>query len=149
MKCVAGDIVVDIRQQIFVGGDSESRRPIFPLNLKSATGVDISETVDRSFLSFRVTIAAHAGQMAVRNQTHAPSEDNDREPFHVESHSMITMRRQLALDSTKIQERIFLQSSAAAPLALFAETTAPEKLAARCNHGAIFIFTASTGTLST
>jgi hypothetical protein len=101
-KCIAGDNILDIRQQIFVSGNPESRRPIFPLNLKSATGVDISETLDRSLLRFDMAITPDSRQMAVRNQTHAPSEDNDREPFHVESHSMITMRRQLALDSIKI-----------------------------------------------
>jgi hypothetical protein len=100
MKCVARNIILDVRQQIFVGGDLKSRRPVFPLNLKSATGVDVCESVDRSFLSFDVPIAAHTGQMAARNQADTPTEDNDRDPFHAESHSMITMRRQLALDST-------------------------------------------------
>src|SRR6516165_10076446 len=107
MKCVAGNIILDVRQQIFVCRDSDIGRSTLPFNRESATSVDIRETAGLSFLCFDMAIAADSGQAASVNQKDTPSEQNDRDLLHLESDFSVTMRRRLALDSTKIHgERV-------------------------------------------
>ena len=67
MKRIVRNIILDVRQQIFVGRDPESRRAIFPFDLKCATGVDVRETAALSVLRFDVAIAADPRQMAAHN----------------------------------------------------------------------------------
>ena len=98
---------------------------MFPLDLKSATGVDVGENADRSFLSFHVAIAAHPGQMAAGSQTETPSEYKDRDPFHVESHfydyDAPTSRFGFNKNSRRSVSR-----ARSGELVAFAEATAPE-----------------------
>jgi hypothetical protein len=82
MQCIARNIVLDIRQQIFVGRDPEEGRSALPLNLESAARVHVRESGDWSFLSFDLTIASDARQMASGDQNDTPSEQNDRDLFH-------------------------------------------------------------------
>jgi hypothetical protein len=67
MQCIVGNIVLDVRQQIFVRGNPKSRRSILPLNLKGASSIEINKSGDWPFLSFDMAIASDAGQMAADN----------------------------------------------------------------------------------
>src|SRR5215472_16738144 len=86
MKCVVRNIILDVRQQVFVGRDPQSRRTIFPLDLKCATGVDVRETANLSLLRFDMAVAADSREMAARNQTDTRSEYNHSDAFYAESH---------------------------------------------------------------
>src|SRR4029453_1855866 len=139
MKCVVRNIVLDVRQKIFVRCDPESGRSVLPFHLESAPGVDIRESADGSLLSLHVAIAAHAGQMACSNQNETPREDNERGLFHVRLISSVTMRRGVASDSRKFKKGVSPERPSGG-LAAFAEATAPKETTAPCDHGAIFIF---------
>jgi hypothetical protein len=82
VQCIARNIVLDVRQQIFVRRDPKSRRSILPLNLKGAPSIEINKSGDWSFLSFDMAIASDAGQMASDNQGDTPSEQNDQDLSH-------------------------------------------------------------------
>jgi hypothetical protein len=58
---VIRNITLDIREQIFVGRDSESGRSVLPLNLETPARVHVGESGDLSFLSFDLAIASDAG----------------------------------------------------------------------------------------
>jgi hypothetical protein len=83
MQCIVRNIVLDVRQQIFVRRDSKSGRSVLPLNLKGAASVEISKSGDWSFLSFDMAIASDARQMASDNQNDTSSEQNDQDLSHV------------------------------------------------------------------
>jgi hypothetical protein len=82
VQCIARNIVLDVRQQIFVRRDSKSGRSVLPLNLKGAASVEINKSGDCSVLSFDMAIASDAGQMASDNQGDTPSEQNDQDLSH-------------------------------------------------------------------
>jgi hypothetical protein len=102
MQCVVRNIVLNVRQQIFVRRDSKSGRSILPLNFKGAASVEIGESADLSFLSFDLAIASDAGQMASDNHNDTRSKQNDWDPSHVKYAFSVMMRRRRVLDSTKM-----------------------------------------------
>src|SRR5262245_994770 len=82
-ECILRNNVLNVRQQILVGGDSDSWRSVFPLNLESAARVYVGERRDWSFLSFDLTIAPDAGQMASDDQNDTPSKQSDQDLPHL------------------------------------------------------------------
>src|SRR5262245_44063493 len=83
MQCIARNITLNVRQQIFVRGDSKSGRSVLPLNFESAASVQIGESSDWSFLSFDLTIASDARQMTSSDQNDTPSKQYKRDLSHV------------------------------------------------------------------
>jgi len=100
-ESVIRNIILDIREQIFVGRDSKSGRSAFPFNLKGAASVEVGESADLSFLSFDLAIASNAGQMASGNHNDTPNKQNDQDLSHVKYAFSVMMRRRAVLDSTK------------------------------------------------
>jgi hypothetical protein len=83
MQCILRNIVLNVRQQIFVRRDPDSGRSVLPLNLESAARVEINKSGDWSLLSFYLAIASDSGQMASDNQNDIPGEQNDQDLSHV------------------------------------------------------------------
>jgi hypothetical protein len=83
MQRIFRNIVLNVRQQIFVRRDSDSGRSVLPLNLEGAARVQVGECGDLSFLSFDLAITSDAGQMASDNQNDTPSKQNDQDLSHV------------------------------------------------------------------
>jgi len=83
MQCIVRNIVLNVRQQIFVCRDSDSGRSVLPFNLESAASVEINKSGDWSLLSFYLAIASDSGQMASDNQNDTPSKQNDQDLSHV------------------------------------------------------------------
>src|SRR5262249_55829594 len=140
MKCVVRNIILDVRQQVFVGRDPQSRRTIFPLDLKCATGVDVRETADLSLLRFDMAVAADSREMAARNQTDTRSEYNHSDAFYAESHfyhyddyDAPKDRVGFNKNSGEAPERAAADLSLRGAMAI-GETAAP------CGHCTIFIF---------
>jgi len=77
MQCVVRNIVLNVRQQTFVRGDSKGGRSVLPLNFEGAASVEIGESGDWSFFGFDPAIASDAGQMASDNQNDTRSEQDD------------------------------------------------------------------------
>jgi hypothetical protein len=101
-QCIVRNIILNVRQQIFVGRDSESGRSALPLNLESAARVHVGESGDWSFLSLDLAIASDAGQMTSENQNDTPGKQNDRDLSHVKYVFSVMMRRRRVSDSTKM-----------------------------------------------
>jgi hypothetical protein len=59
-QCVAGNVIVDIRKQIFIRRDAESGRSTFPFDLKRATGVDVRKGADCAFIGFDMAVASNS-----------------------------------------------------------------------------------------
>ena len=101
MQCIVRNIILNVRQQIFVRRDSESGRSVLPLNLEGAASVEISKSDDWSFLGFDLAIAPDAGQMAADNQNDRRRKQNDQDLSHVKYVFPVMMRRRRVLDSKK------------------------------------------------
>src|ERR1043166_1727199 len=99
------NIILNVRQQIFVRRDSKSGRSALPLNLEGAASVEVGESADWSFLSFDLAIASNALQMACGNQNHTHSKQTDQDLSHVEHVFSVMMRPCRALDSKEFKER--------------------------------------------
>src|SRR6266700_6212504 len=82
-QCIVRNIILDVREQVFVGRDSKSGRSASPFNLKGAARVEVGESADLSFLSFDPAIASDAGQMASDKRNDTRSKQNDRDLSHV------------------------------------------------------------------
>ena len=89
---IVRNIILNVRQQIFVRRDSKSGRSALPFNLKGAASIEIGKSGDWSFLSFDPAIASDAGQMATDDQKDTPSKQNERELFHPVFDFSIRMR---------------------------------------------------------
>src|SRR5205814_10554942 len=76
------NIILNVRQQIFVGRDSKSGRSALPLNFKGTANIEIGKSGDCSFFSFDLHIASDARQMASDNQNDTRSKQNDRDLCH-------------------------------------------------------------------
>jgi len=100
-QCIVRNIILYVRQQIFVDRDSKSGRSAFPFNLKGAASVEVGESADLPFLSFDLAIASDAGQMASDYHNDTRSKQNDRDLSHVKYAFSVMMRRRRVLDSTK------------------------------------------------
>jgi hypothetical protein len=101
MQGIVRNIILNVRQQIFVRRDSESGRSVLPLNFETAASVEAGESADLSFLSFDLAIASDTGQMASDNHNDTRSKQNDRDLSHVRYAFSVMMRRRRVLDSTK------------------------------------------------
>jgi hypothetical protein len=145
MQCVVRNIVLNVRQQIFVRGDSKSGRSVLPLNLKGAASVEIGKSGDGSFLSFDPTIASNAGQMASDNQNDTRSKQNDRDLSHVEIGLLRYDAATLRFGFNKSRTGLSPERPSGG-LAAFDEVMATK---GDRHHCKIFIFTASTRTPST
>jgi hypothetical protein len=71
MKCVAGDVTLDVGKKIFVCRDTKGRRSILPFDLKCAAGVDIRKSADRTLISFYIPIALDSHPPASGDQNDA------------------------------------------------------------------------------
>jgi len=89
---VTRNVILDVREQIFVGRDPKSGRSAFPLNLKGAAGVEVRESADLSFLSFDPAIASDARQMASDDHNEKRSKQNDQDLSHVKYGFSVMMR---------------------------------------------------------
>src|SRR5438477_4082897 len=76
------NIILNVRQQVFVGRDSKSGRSALPLNFKGTANIEIGKSGDCSFFSFDLPIASDARQMASDNQSDTRSKRNDRDLYH-------------------------------------------------------------------
>jgi hypothetical protein len=103
MQRIVRNIILNVRQEIFIRRDSESRRSVLPLNFEGAARVEIGKGADWSFLSFDLTIASNSGQMASGNQNDTPSKQNYQDFSHVNVF-FVVMRRRPVLDSSKFKE---------------------------------------------
>src|SRR5205809_6662727 len=99
MQCIVRNIVLNVRQQIFVCCDSKSGRSVLPLNFKGAANIETGKGGDCSFLSFDLAVASDAWQMASDNQNDTPSKQNDRDLSHVKKVFSVMMQRLRVLDS--------------------------------------------------
>jgi hypothetical protein len=116
------------------------------LDLKRATGIDVRETADLSLFRFDMAVAADSRQMAACNQTDTPNEYNYRDAFCAESHFYHY--------DAAIGPFGFNKNSGDAPERAAADLSLRYAMASvetRAHYGycTIFIFTASTRTLST
>src|SRR5438876_10845933 len=103
---VIRNIILDVREQIFVDRDSKSGRSAFPFNLKGAADVEVGERADLSFLSFDLAIASDAGQMASDYHNDTRSKQNDRDLSHVKYAFSVMMLRHHVLDSSTTSRRL-------------------------------------------
>jgi len=83
MQCIARNIILNVREEVFVGRDAEIWRSVFPLNLKGAACVYVGESGEWSCLSFDLTIASDARQMTSSNQNDTPSKQYKRDISHM------------------------------------------------------------------
>src|SRR6516165_4656925 len=111
MQCIARNIILNVREEVFVGRDAEIWRSVFPLNLKGAACVYVGESGEWSCLSFDLTIASDARQMTSGDQNDKPSKQTDPDLSHVKYFSVM-MRHHRVLDSIKIQGGASPQSRA-------------------------------------
>ena len=68
VKCVAGNVAIDVPEQIFVRRDSEAGRSALPLDCESASHIDIGERTDWAFIRPYVAVAVNSYQVAASRQ---------------------------------------------------------------------------------
>ena len=68
VQCVAGNVAIDVPQQIFVRRDTEAGRSALPLDCESAPHIDIGERTDRAFIRLNVAVASNSCQVAASSQ---------------------------------------------------------------------------------
>ncbi len=138
VKCVSGNVAIDVRKQILVRRDSEARRSSLPLDRESASHIDIGERADWAFIRLYMAVTMNSYQMATSRQNDARPEKNNRDLLHTTLVSLITMQQRVALDSGKSVMQAILPA-----------TAIRRQDCLRHSHSAIFSFTASTKTSST
>ena len=90
-KCVAGNLVVDVRKKIFIRCDAESGRAISPLDRKRAAGLDGSESADRALIRLNIAVASNSDPMASGNGNHACGKKYGGDFLH--RNALLSMRR--------------------------------------------------------
>jgi hypothetical protein len=133
-QCIARNIILNVRQEVFVGRDSEIWRSVLPLNLKGAACVYVGESGEWSCLSFDLTIASDAWQMTSGDQNDKPSKQSDPDLSHV--------KYLLRYDAASSRFGFNKNSRRSVSIE-------PSGLHFLFDHCMIFIFTASTRTPST
>ena len=71
VKCVAGNLVVDVGKKIFIRCDAKSGRAISPLDRERAAGVNCSKRADRALTRLEMAVASNSDPMASGNGNHA------------------------------------------------------------------------------
>jgi hypothetical protein len=82
VKRVAGNVAIDVSQQIFVRRDAEAGRPTLPLDCESASHIDIGERADLAFVGLYVAVALNSYQVAAGRQNDTRPEKNNRNLLH-------------------------------------------------------------------
>ena len=75
-------LIVDVAEQIFIGGDAERRRTAAPLDLKSAIGLDFGKIADRPSVGDNVTVANNAAPAAAGSRKNQAGQESDRSLIH-------------------------------------------------------------------
>src|SRR5260370_15414569 len=101
VKCVSGNVAIDVREQIFVRRDSEAGRSSLPLDREAASHIDIREWADWAFIRFYMAVALNSYQAATSRQNETRPEKNNRNLLHTKSPLPIMMLPLAALDSEK------------------------------------------------
>jgi hypothetical protein len=68
VQCIAGNVAIDVPQQIFVRRDMEAGRSALPLDCESASHIDIGERADWAFIRLNVAVALNSYQVAASGQ---------------------------------------------------------------------------------
>jgi hypothetical protein len=82
MKRVVRDITLDIRKEVFVGRDAESRGPALPFDFECSAGVDLGEGAYCSVLCFDVAVASNSHPSASNGQHDARSQKYKNDLLH-------------------------------------------------------------------
>jgi hypothetical protein len=82
MKRVVRDITLDIRKEVFVGGDAESRGPALPFDFECSAGVDLGEGANCPVLCFDVAVASNSHPSASNGQYEARSQEYKNDLLH-------------------------------------------------------------------
>jgi hypothetical protein len=82
MKRVVRDLTLDIRKEVFVGGDAESRGPALPFYFECSAGVDLGEGANCSVICFDVTVASNSHPSASNGQHDARSQKYKNDLLH-------------------------------------------------------------------
>src|ERR1700745_894040 len=102
MKCVVGNIAVDVRKQVFVGRDAEAGRSVLPFDCESAPCINVGKRAHWAFIRLNMPIASNSYPMAPgTHQSDARRERNSRNLLHVSVISPVTMPQRVVLDSEK------------------------------------------------
>jgi len=92
VKCVSGNVAIDVRKQILVRRDSEARRSSLPLDRESASHIDIGERADWAFIRLDMAVASNSYPSAASYENDTRREKNNRNLFHAHMIPLITMR---------------------------------------------------------
>ena len=68
VKCVAGNVTLDVGKQIFIRRDAESGRSILPFDFECAARVDIGKSADRAVIGFDIAVASNSDPPATGDQ---------------------------------------------------------------------------------
>ena len=101
MKCVAGNIAVDVRKQIFVRGDTQAGRSALPVDCEGASYVDVGERADWAFIRLDMAVTVNSDPVASSSRHDARRQKTNRNLLHGNIVSLVTMRRWVVLDSGK------------------------------------------------
>src|SRR5437762_12746004 len=91
----------DVRKQVFVSGDADTRSSTLPFEFKSASYIDVAESADGVFVRFDMAVPSNSDQVACGNCHYTCREQNNRNLLHSNFDSSVTMLRRVALDSMK------------------------------------------------
>src|SRR5260370_42135873 len=83
VKCVSGNVAIDVRKQIFVRRDAESGRSALPLYRESASRIDIGERVDWAFIRLYMAVASNSDPPASGDQNDACGQRYKGDLLHV------------------------------------------------------------------
>ena len=111
VKCVAGNVAIDVRKQIFVRRNTEARCSALPLDCESASYIDIGERADWAFIRLYVAVTMNSYQVATSRQNDTRAEKNNRNLLHTNMISLITMQQRVVLDSGKSVMQAILPAS--------------------------------------
>jgi hypothetical protein len=92
MKCVVGNVAIDVTKKVFVRRDAKAGRPILPFDCETASRIDIGERADWGFIRFDMAVASNSHPMACSDPHQAcRQKNNNRNLLHGYMISLVTM----------------------------------------------------------
>jgi hypothetical protein len=91
MKCVAGNVAIDVTKKVFVRGDADAGQSALPLDRESASRIDIGERAYWAFICPDMTVAANSNPVTPAGPQDACRQKNNRNLLHGNIISLVTM----------------------------------------------------------
>jgi hypothetical protein len=82
MKCVVGNVAIDVTKKVSVGRDTKAGRPILPFDCETTSCIDIGEWAYRAFICVDMTVTPNSNPVTCAGPKDARRQKNKRNLLH-------------------------------------------------------------------